>query len=620
MLKYYQLTFALQVKLGLGKTSKQTDDVWIIQDGDIVKVKASTIKDDTSVRINKNDLNAIRSTYEDQMTKELPKLIHKIYVEFMSVKGNFSYNANEVKLVLMDGNYLTTALDDVQRHVNSNGAVTFANSNKAQKNYLFRVWFHYENPTGKSTEKIGEFFKKLLNSTIAKLAKSIAQLKKETPEANPVDNESAAVLSEIFRTYVPSFSLDHHTVDGKEEPKNFVAMSESERRNAIVKISSDTLHSKLKTAFENGAEGSGAGTDYSGRRDVICAVRDLCLSDFVNAKPELVHIDTIDQMQAGGKGDVTSIQNSFTTVSVDDFNGAIEAIKQGKVEVDSRAPAYRDEKFGTNIGSDRLNTAIFKAITAYNVQTNTSGKKTRKQFSPELEAAFFNPDSESFTSKIKFINKKKTPTSARGEKTANENALVISDTLYESLVDSGSELAEVFENAHSATDYGLLQKGTMYLSSASKLHTAGDSKSVVSAFSVSTLADKTSAENEGSTDHEREMAFNEEYNEFYGYINTIALAIAVYASSVNGTDSKNDHKESDSAVSSNAAANAAAKKAARKKLATKSTASSTPPKGLSALAKNSPNANASPGKDKPKGTSKLSLLAKTAAEKRKAAK
>lgn len=571
LLKYYQLTYALQVKLGLGKTSKQTDKVWVIKDGNIQEIPAAETKDDTSIRINKNDLNAIRGTYEEQLTKELPKLIHKIYVEFMSVKNNFSYNANEVKLVLMDSTYLTAALNDVNDYVTARVGnkepVTFANNNMCQRNYLMTEWFLYENPTGKSTEKIGSFFKKLLNSTIAKLAKSVSQLKKEVIDAGSVDDESARVISHIYAKYLPSFPLN---VLPSDVEKNFTAMSEDERRSVIVKISSDALHSKLKTAFENGAEYNGSSVDYSKRRDVICDVRDLATTMFVNAKAELVHIDTIDQMKSSDGGDENSIKMSFTTFTEEEFSQAILYINNGGVEME-------DSSNSEPIGSDRLNTAIFKAITANNVFTAASGKRTRKKFSLELESAFFNPDSESFSQKIKHINKRKTHTSSRGERTSNENALVISDDLWRKLGKSSNptekEFHEIFADAHHDTDFGLLQRGAMYLSSASKLHASSDSKSVVSAFSVSSFADKDLGDNKDSTDSYRELLFNNEYSEYFAKINIISFVIAVYANCINGGESKLDSKPSSSmsVVSSNAASAAReAREATREKRALKS--------------------------------------------------
>ena len=105
ILKVLQMTFNLHVLFN-SKTGKANDDVWFLEEGRFVKYSASAAANQPKEnKISKNDINSIRTFYEDILAKDIPRVIHKIYVEFMSVRGNFSYNANEVKLVFVDKDY-----------------------------------------------------------------------------------------------------------------------------------------------------------------------------------------------------------------------------------------------------------------------------------------------------------------------------------------------------------------------------------------------------------------------------------------------------------------------------------------------------------------------------------
>lgn len=513
LMKFHDMTYALQVKLlQTGKTGKD-DKAWVLVGDELVQmsVKEMEDRDLKDSKINKNDLNSIRSFYDEQLTKELPKLLHKIYNEFISLKSSYSYNANEVRLVLMDRDFLRVALSDVQKYI---GGEVFAEDEKAQREFLYDAWFKYTKATGKSTEKVGDFFKKLLNSTMSRLAKAIAVYRKEGSSKAPSRDEAEQIM-EVYQRYVPL----------SQDEKAANKATDAELLSYLAKASCDSLHGKMKLQFDNGVHG----TDLSSRVAVVCDLRDLAMNTFVNCNASLVHLETISNLQRTHKN-VRDIKSHLSVVTRQRFEEAIAELSAGVIPADQVPESYNDAfvvptedgalSFAYPVGSERLNTAIFKAIGAHSQVSNHGKEKTsRKKFSRDLERTIVTGDN--FQGKILEINRKKASNgSNRSKKQRDEHSLIISTELYESLEDG--DLKRSFDDAHSDDSYGLVQKGTMFLSSASKIH---DENAAVMA----------AAEASGIDYFDQVVGYR-----LFADINDISLVVSVYAGLTSGKTVKEE--------------------------------------------------------------------------------
>lgn len=494
LIKLFELTYALQVKLALGKAVRDEDKLWIKnpETGELQEVTLKVVKDNKweAHKLNKNDLNSIRSFYEDQLTKELPKIMHKVYNEFITLKSKHAYNANEVKLVLMNPEFLETALTDVEQYVKDSNV--FENSEALQRDFLYDSWFKYTKATGKNTEKIAEYFKKLIQSTISRLAKELAVYRKSPTEAKVSEHDMKAICDMYIKyTEIPMNETMH---------RYFAA------------ISCDTLFSKMKREYE--ALNMSPGEALAARVNVALDLRALASLEFVNCNYYLVHLETLSGFKHV-KGSVTAdqVKKMFTVVTGARFAAACRSL-MGKNAA--------DVDYETTVGSERLNTTIFKAIGAHNVATQTAEKTSRRKFSPELEAAIV--QSEHFRKKLLTINNgKSSSNSTRSKKQRTEKALILSYEMYQSIEDD--ELRAAFRDAHApegSSDYGLVQKGTMFLSSASKIHDSDSAATIIS------------FENSGANGHDDRNVVSE----ISENINAISLAVSAYSASLSGKSSK----------------------------------------------------------------------------------
>lgn len=543
LVKLFELTYALQVKLALGKAVRDEDKLWIKNPvtGELQEVTLKVVKDNKweAHKLNKNDLNSIRSFYEDQLTKELPKIMHKVYNEFITLKSKHAYNANEVKLVLMNPDFLENALNDVNRYVTASNV--FQNSEALQRDFLYDSWFKYTKATGKNTEKIAEYFKKLIHSTISRLAKELAVYRKSPSDAK-VKEEEMDVICEIYSKYT-------------ETPIT------GEMSTYFAAISCDALFAKMKRKYEG--DKKSIGEALADRVNVALDLRTLATLEFVNCNYYLVHLETLEDFTpVTGTTTVDKVKKMFSVVTQSEFSSACDYL----IESVAGNVTYQQ-----SVGSERLNTTIFKAIGAHNVATQTAEKTSRRKFSPELENAIIN--SEHFRKKLLTINTgKSSSNSTRSKKQRSEKALILSYEAYKSITDS--ELKAAFRDAHASedsSDYGLVQKGTMFLSSASKIHDSDSAATIIS------------FENSGAPGHNSP----EVIREISSHINAISLAVSAYSASLTGKPSK----EQDGALD----LGAIKRKTATKSAAPAPTGSSSPKvAGRSLLKKVEPKVEAKP--------------------------
>lgn len=511
LMKLYDLTFALQTNvLKYGKNGSH----WGWVNGKFEELSAAQLADPKykDAKINKNDINSIRSFYYEQIVKELPKVSHKIYGDFFSLKSSYSYNTNEIRLVVVDADFQAQGLSDIQSYIPDS---MFDNKGAEQRKFLFNAWYNYTKPTGKSGEKLAEYFKKLFTSTISRLAKAVSLSKKDI--AYPSEEDASDIL-DIYYTYV-------------EKPENYVS-DEYTSSNVpkyvydINNLSADAFATKVKTAFAEGFKKD----DYSGRTKVICHLRDLSMKAFVACNYYLVHDDTISQLDPTLKSR-SDIEKSFIVPTKAEFDSAVRELSNHSFDFSPDEASQlsglsgltvKGTKVTTSqcIGSERLNSSIFKGIGAH-CSENTKDKVSRKKFSAELESVILN--SEIFRPKIMKINNKKTSKS----KSKTDSSFIISTAAYNKLVKEDSEVASVFEYHHDSENYGFVHTSNMYLSSSSKFH--DDDGTLTQAYKYLGFSD------------ENADLFNAILEpKICECINNIALPISTYASSLNGKASKEE--------------------------------------------------------------------------------
>lgn len=511
LMKLYDLTYALQTTvLKYGKNGSH----WGWVNGKFEELSAAQLADPKykDSKINKNDINSIRSFYYEQIVKELPKVAHKVYGDFFSLKSSYSYNTNEIRLVVVDPDFQAQGLTDIQSYIPSS---MFENKGAEQRKFLFNSWYSYTKPTGKSSEKLAEYFKKLFTSTISRLAKAVSLSKKDI--AYPSEEDAKDIL-DIYYTYV-------------DEPDNFrsdeyTSSNVSKYIYDINNLSADTFATKVKTAFAEGFKRD----DYSGRTKVICHLRDLSMKAFVACNYYLVHDDTISQLDPKLKSRA-DIEKSFIVPTKAEFDMSVKELSEHTFDFSSddasqlsgiSGLSVRGTKVTTSqcIGSERLNSSIFKGIGAH-CSENTKDKVSRKKFSPELESVILN--SEIFRPKIMKINNKKTSKS----KSKTDSSFIISTSAYRKLVEDDSEVASVFENHHDSKNFGFVHTSNMYLSSSSKFH--DEDGTLTQAYKFL-----------GFDDNNADLFNSLLEPKICECINNIALPISAYASSLNGKSTKEE--------------------------------------------------------------------------------
>lgn len=444
LLKLYSLTFALQAKIlapvkeGDEKKGFLEKRYYII-DGDLTTYTdaeaeelGKSVKDS---KINKNHINWIRSYYDNQLTSVLPKVMHIVYSQILSTKSKSTYNSNEVRAVWVDSAFIHQALADVQQYVKA--SEVFDQNCKEQRSYLFKAWFNYVKASGKNSQKLGSFFLKLLSSTISRLAKEVVVIKKQ---GHGADSE---VIGEVFSRY------------DQKDMKTW---------------SCDMLYNSILRQYCN--------ESLSSRVKAVYSLQQLAGCESIQCDNLLVRLDTLGDLSDLvdlAKVEEARVMRKLVTVSLDDFTEACNTISPTPVKGE-KMPDY-------TIGSERLNIAIFKASNSYDQRTS-SDKNSRKKISLALERVIVR--SPMFYEKLIHINDvKSTSTSKRSEKQRQEHSMILSDVVYNEIAtdkhipqDHRETLLDVFADFHKDEGYGIVQKGHMFLSAASKVHNTDDKKTI----------------------------------------------------------------------------------------------------------------------------------------------